>query len=280
MTHTPPQHATHKIIAYNISNGTRFFQSIIFVLVTALMLIVAVPAQAQDTCDTIGENPEWSEGMSKLITSMQEGDLQAAKSHAKVLSEICPNAPAFNYLQGKLAESLGETKEALYYYQKSSENTYTFAVAPDTAKKIWYARYENEYPDRTAKALSLKNARLDALEAQTAQQQADTQKTYNTLMWTGAGVGIGGLALTIAGITLVAFNTSVHIDKTEDDQTLIHEKPYHSLGWTFVGSGVVMMLTGSALAGVFGYKLHHTDAQRDAITFHISPMNFSIGMMF
>ena len=55
---------------------------------------------------------------------MQNNDMQSAKLQAKALAEICPNAPTLNYLQGKISEALDEKTDALYFYQKASENTY------------------------------------------------------------------------------------------------------------------------------------------------------------
>ena len=277
----------HAMPARYTPNHLRLFQSIVPLFITALMLIVAVPAQAQDTCDTIGENPEWSEAMNRLIKTMQGGNMQAAQSQAKALAEICSDAPVLNYLQGKIAESLGTPNEAQRYYQRASDNTYIFAVEPEIAQKIWYTRYEHEHPERTADALSLTNKRVDALETKVTRLQTDERETYRKLMWTGAGIGAGGLLLTITGAALAAQNdlsvkAKQHTESTKIiyyDYT-IQNKQHYSLGWTTFGIGMGLLITGTVLTGIFGYKYTHLNINDEDITFYISPMNISIDMRF
>lgn len=254
--------------------------NVVMFLAFAVSILVSAPAYAQDRCETIGEDPEWAENIKQLIKTMQEGDMQAAKIQSKQTAEICPNAPALNYLQGKIAEALGETKDALYYYQKASENTYTFAVEPDTAKKIWYARYENEHPERTAGALSSTNTRLDALENENAQLRQEKHDTYGQLMWTGVGIGIGGLILTGIGSAVVASTKPVSLYVVNGVNYEYQSKPAYAFGWSSLGIGLGLLATGSILAGIFGYKYSQSDAGSEDIAFSISPVSFSIEMRF
>ena len=151
---------------FKVQHGIRLCCLLISLLLTARFLLIPMPAIAQDRCEHLNEDSEWTEGLKKLIATMQNNEMKTAKGQAKALSEICSESPALNYLQGKIEESLGNSSRAHYYYQKSSENTYRFAVEPNTAKMIWYARYENEHPDRTDVTLAATKVEIEKLETQ------------------------------------------------------------------------------------------------------------------
>lgn len=269
-------------------------------LLTFLLLLLPLTATAQDQCATIGQNPQWTDGLKQLVSTMQANDMQSAKLQAKELADICPNAPMLNYLQGKIAEALGETQDALYYYQKASENTYTFAVDPDNAKKIWYARYETEHPERTASALTSSNEKLQAIETELAQSQSDNAKlldnihtleaselkTSKTLMWTGVGSAAGGLALVGAGVGLIFSGTKYEkvangeiTVTTKDsnnilviDETKINKYTYttnYTTGWMMIGIGSAFTVAGTILTAIYGYKYTHSKSEQ--FSFQVSP---------
>lgn len=259
-------------------------------LCVALFVLLPLTANAEDQCDTIGKNSKWTKGMDTLIATMQANDMKTAKSLSKDLVDICPNAPMLNYLQAKIAEALGENADALYYYQKASENTYTFAVDPDNAKKIWYARYEMEHPERSASAVASSSESMNALEKENAQlkdtisQQADLNlnhtNSYKKAMWAGIGVGIGGLALAGGGVGLVMSKS----DKYEVTENKGSPKTYtftnlYTTGWTLIGVGAAFTVGGAILAGVFGSKYASSKNQSD-YSFSITPMHASFTFRF
>lgn len=254
--------------------------SIPCVLLTTVALLHPAGALAQDRCQDLSDDEEWTEGIRRLHAHMQNKDMHAAKVQARALSEICANSPTLNYLQGKISESLGESKEALYFYQKASENTYYFAVDPDTAKLIWYTRYENEHPERTEGALTTTNARMDELGAEAIELRNEKRDIYRKLLWTGTGIGIGGLILTAVGGAVVASTKPVSLTEVDGVHYKYQAKSVHSFGWTSLGIGSGLLMTGAVLAGVFGYKYRQSDPDKENITFNISPMNFSIQMQF
>ena len=239
-------------------------------------------ASAQNKCGTLDNNTEWISGMQQLIETMQTEDMPKAKLQAKALANICADAPTLNYLQGKIAEALGEKQEALYYYQKASENTYTFAIDPDNAKKIWYTRYENEHPERTASALELNNETLSSLEAKNAHLQAlntEYAESYKKLLWSGVGIGAGGLVLAGTGAALVAMSHSSKFEKkTDTEPYIVSDDPVHATGWILTGLGSGLLITGAILAGIYGHK--YKQSLNDHITFNISPNSISFSMNF
>ncbi|MBQ1926854.1 MAG: hypothetical protein II180_12140 [Proteobacteria bacterium] len=292
MTH-PSQHCTiHSPLTKQSKSGTPKRLSIprnaiIYTICNACALILfLLPAiaNAQDRCNNIGNDPEWAAGLKQLVETMQADDMVKAKEQSKALVAICPNAPTLNYLQGKIAEALGEKNDALYFYQKASENTYTFAVDPANAKKIWYARYENEYPERTADAVSSKNESYAALEAENATlKEALSHHEFfttdpKTLMWVGTGLGAGGLAFIGAGIGMLLSSHSSDIIATQHGYEA-KDSSQHAAGWVLVGMGGGLLITGAVLAGIYGYEYRQSLKDKN-LSLNISPTGFQFNMKF
>ncbi|MBQ9396428.1 MAG: hypothetical protein IJU23_13070 [Proteobacteria bacterium] len=278
-------------------------RQLIFLLGMLAMMLIPVSGYAKGPCDELGNNIEWTGGLQEIIMMMQANDMEGAKKKAKALSEICATAPLLNYLQGKIAESTNEKKEALYFYQKASENTYTFAVAPDTAKKIWYARYESEYPDRTESAVTEREAQISSLNDQIAAQKAnyvrqndEKQKLVSDVMWAGAGIGLAGLAIAGGGIGMLFATRNDKYDKirlNEIDGTVLDGnesdienkvknykyKPIYLAGWAMVGAGAVLTITGTILTGIYGYQFTHP-LDDGSVSWHISPLDISLQIAF
>lgn len=268
------------------------------ILFTLLIFLAIIPntAAAENNCNKLEKNEEWKTGMTTLVQTMQANDMKLAKQQAKALSKICSDSPSLNYLQGKIAEALDEKNEALYFYQKASENTYAFAVDPETAKKIWYARYENEHPERTQDAILSKDEQFKALNANLKQAESDKAQyfkelntlkeselsTTKSLMWTGVGLAAGGLILASTGAAFIALNDPVKLEEVSNDKVhyTYSEKPLYFAGWTFVGLGTGLLITGAVLTGIYGYKYTHISSDSHEMSFHISPNSLSFGLTF
>ena len=289
---------------------------LIILLSLVTFFIIPAAGYAQDNCTDLSNNIEWTSGLQEIIMTMQAGDMPKAQQQAKALADICMNAPLLNYLQGKIAEELDQKKEALFYYQKASENTYTFAIAPDTAKKIWYARYESEFPEHTEAVVAASKTRIAELEAELSSEKAETQKlneqlnsqrgtlisdfkereheTFLKFMWAGAGIGIAGVAIAGGGVGMlfgskhdkyakVNFSDIGGADKTSENiDDAVHSYKYNSLylaSWAMIGAGAALAISGAVLTGIYGYKYTHP-SEDESFAFQISPCDISFKFTF
>ena len=240
------------------------------------LFVLPNSAFAQNTCNDLPSNAEWNDGMKNVVQLVQANRFTDARTKARTLSRICDQSPMLHYMQGKIAEGLGESAEALLHYQKASEYTYLFAVEPEMAKKIWYARYENEHPERTAESLeeSAKQSEIKYHEGTSAlmSQFHDDIKSRNyKMMWTGIGVGIGGVVLLGTGLGLWSKYYNNPLDKNHK-----HVEMSYKLSIGLMGVGSVLTLSGVILAAVFGnyYK------KDQAYSFDVSPTGAAFRMVF
>ena len=257
------------------------------ILCASCILTISNGAFAQDVCGELATNVEWNQGIKDLVVLVQNNRFDEAQVKAKQLSRICEKSPMLNYIQGKIAEGQENNVDARLFFQKASEYTYIYYVDKDLAQKIWYARYENEHPERSAKGIQESERQFN--EKLTSQQEnLDLQKdnflleqenealrNYHALMWTGAGVGIAGLAMLGTGIGLYFHsgkNPAKWVDDNKIGDSVIHghyqNKPSYDAAWGLIGSGVAMTVGGVLLTGIYGY--HYTRAKKEmdySITF-------------
>ena len=267
---------THSFIdSIKANNSLRHICPALLIL---CLLFASTDASAEDNCATIGDDPQWSYDLNVLVETIQAGEFQAAKQQAKALSNICSNAPALNYLQGRIAEALNDKSEALYYYQKASENTFAFAVSPDISKKIWYARYELEHPERTKDAVSSQVEVIASLDSQVGKLNEALSSQYEKLMWLGVGLGAGGLIFAGTGAAIIGKFPPVDLDRNQNHQIVYQEKPIHSLGLASIGVGAGLLVTGAVLAGIYGYRYAH--ASESDLSFYISPSGCMMNLTF
>ena len=107
---------------------------------------------------------------------------------------------------------------------------------------------------------------------------SDNISLYKKLMWTGTGIGIGGLAMTGAGIGML-FSSDPITDYKENvsGPDRYRENIIHSLGWAFVGVGAALTITGAALAGTFGYKYtHYSENAEMMVSFNPTGASFLV----
>ncbi|MBO4351298.1 MAG: hypothetical protein J6A01_10180 [Proteobacteria bacterium] len=251
--------------------------------VLLICLLISHAAFAQDACKDLNSNEAWNDGMKHLSSQIQNGQYDEARQTSKRLSEICNQSPVLNYMQGKIAEEQGNRQDALLYYQKASEYTYLLAVAPDMAKKIWYARYENENPERTAKSIREKDEKVQMqLDASSDRIQGLEHKLYQVL-WTGAGIGIGGLAMLGTGVGLLMYNgnEASKTKKNLTDQGYIIDSyrndSLYTVSWGLIGAGAALTIAGAIVTGIYGYQYTHLD---NSYAFVISPLGTSFNIEF
>ena len=98
-------------------------------------------------------------------------------------------------------------------------------------------------------------------------------------MWSGIGVGIGGLLFAGAGAAMVAVTDTATFKVYKDKDVTYKENPVHALGWSFIGIGSALAISGAVLAGIFGYKYQRSTDDMD-IAFGFSPNASSITISF
>ncbi len=143
----------------------RSFISIAAGLFSAGFLCFSSSAFAQEDCDGLGDNPNWNSTIQEIAKDIQLGRYQKANVSAVQLSQICSESPVLNYLRGKIAEGMKDRIQAIRYYQTASEAIGEFIISPELSRKIWYARYEAEHPERTGSSVeSIQNENKSLLD--------------------------------------------------------------------------------------------------------------------
>ncbi len=118
---------------------------------------------------------------------------------------------------------------------------------------------------------------------------------YGIPMWTGIGVALVGAVVTTVGGVLIAKmdkyeHTGYHEEVLNEREAaqygrvagLVNIQDYkvgggYIAGWTLLGVGITATITGTILAGIYGYKLSHFD---ESYSFGIAPNGVSFGMTF
>ncbi len=214
-------------------------------------------------CIDLSENETWTRLLAEMADDITAKRYQAAEEKAMQLDEICSRSPILNYTKGKLAEAQNDTFHARMYYQMASENTYELATSAETARKIWYARYEFEHPDRTEAAVLLQNETMQTQETKIAELNGKLEADAGhaeMAMWTGAGIGIGGIAVMTTGIALLASSDAiVERVKTVSNSAFRTNKvsSKYRAGWSMTGIGAGLAIAGAIVTGIFGYEFTH-----------------------
>lgn len=259
-----------------------------------------------DNCQNLSDNEDWNRNFENLHDEIQSGNYDAAFESANVLFGICPRSPALNYYLGVAFKNTGDEVKATMYFQKASEYTSEFAVTPEMSRQIWYARYEAEHPECSTFSMAAqkqKEAELNALNdslkldiaAQNAKLNAANEfsttlsqkeqdmlrKKYATLMWTGTGIGILGIAGTVAGAVLVT-----HSSKYEDvtgisaqTERKYNIRPGYLSGWVLIGAGASLAVAGAVMAGLGGYQYTHSNNDV-AFRLNLAPNSASVSLTF
>lgn len=219
----------------------------VVLMAVCLAVCIALPqaVQAQDQCAELETNEQWNEGIKKLNELINTEKYDEALALSREIYSICPKSPLLNYFIAEGLKHTGDPVKATQFYQAASDNTFTIATVPQIAQKIWYARYESEYPERSGESVqSLQSSNKDlegktqalreekeALESKIHDQELELLHTNAALdqshtdisigMWTGVGIGALGLALSGAfGYLAMAGNENrpVKLKQTEENE--------------------------------------------------------------
>ena len=186
--------------------------------------------------------------------------------------------------------------------QEAAKATVEFDVDAVMMRKIWYTLYEAENPDRTPEAVAALTDEKIQLQAQIEDRQnrineleksviisgneasnlvnskmESVRSDYYTMMWTGAGLGLGGLLIASGGIAMIAV-----VNNHKEDGANYKINPPYVVGWTLLGLGAGLTITGAIMTGIAGYKYTHFDVPETDMTvsFGLTPASASIGLAF
>lgn len=263
--------------------------------------LACLPADAwANECDNLETHDEWNGMMAELLRHLMEQNYDEALEDAKVLFPICKDSPALNYYTGLAFRGKGEENRAIQYFQIASANTSLFEVDKNLSRRIWYTLYETEYPERTkealAKHLELEDAQakeIDRLktELRNSGQVLSVEKNkeylaYERMMWTGAGIGLSGIALTFAGAVMAFSGGKSPVSQNATDTRLHYDiAPLYPAGYAMLGAGIGATIAGAIVTGIAGYKYMQLRPETDAdtetdIAFGIGPANLKVQITF
>jgi hypothetical protein len=189
----------------------------------AAALLVPRLCLAED-CSMLEENVRWNELFTQFNTQYSEGDYAGAIETTKLLQEICSKSPILNFSIAGSYNKLGDNANAKKYIRFALEQTEEFAVSPEVLESMWLMRFEIEACDREE---------YDKLAAKEAEERQQLEDTTHALM--------------VANEELQKRREVMAGDVSEEhlrNQILM---------WSGVGvggAGLIMMITGAALAGI------------------------------
>lgn len=250
--------------------------------------------QLQDACFTLNSDPTWKELFVNYSNAYSQKDYKKALVYTDALKKICSQSPNLNYAIAMTYKQMGDIDSAKHYIEIATDNLLAFSASPQTARAIWYTRYDLENGDQFIE----KNAFDDAMRNLTTENfelkenlteaYADAQKPYAAIMWTGTGIGIAGIGSLIAGTVLAVQNPKAKINTKpverngSDQEYPIKNGHEIRAGYALIGVGVAATVAGAVMAGIAGYQYKRAiDAERDStISVTVSPQSVQLGVSF
>ena len=253
--------------------------------------LLAAPAIAFANCSDLNSNATWNKGLAQLQKQVESAKFNEALETAKPLFAICQDSPALLYFTGQAMQGTGDEERARIYFQKASESLSIMAAEPGLSRQIWYTRYESEHPESSPDAIKENHQTIETLKKQvtdlteqnhhlelssvsSAVSTDEESRHYQQVLWSGVGIGIGGLAFAATGIAL-----AVNSDAAKVDNLKLSEEKLHAAGWILLGSGIGLTAAGVIMTAIGGY--HYSTMKDDAImSFQFSRVGASFGMTF
>ena len=255
-----------------------------------------------DECDHLNNNASWNDNFQQLNEAFQQQNWDKAIAISRELETICDRSPKLNYVIAHIYQKKGDNEKYLFYLTKSTQSTEKFGVDRDMLDRMWSEKYIASHPEADPQTIKAVNEKLESTTAELErlkQSKASELKSlkessitkdeslqrqiddYATPMWIGTGIGIGGLVLAGVGAALVA--TSQPFKSPIISQDLIiteyKEESKHAVGWTALGVGSALTLTGAVLAGIYGFKYKLAKDTMN-LSFNISSTSASIAFEF
>lgn len=250
--------------------------------------------QLQDACFTLNSDPTWKELFINYSNAYSEKDYKKALAYTDALKRICSQSPNLNYAIAMTYKQMGDIDSAKHYIEIATDNLLAFSASPQTARAIWYARYDLENGDQFIEKDTFDDAMRNLttenfeLKENLTEAYADAKKPYAAIMWTGTGIGIAGIGSLIAGTVLAVQNPKAKIDtktyNVSGDDRNYPLKNGHEIraGYALIGVGVAATVAGAVMAGIAGYQYKRAiDAERDsAVSVTVSPQSVQLGVSF
>ncbi|MBO4349802.1 MAG: hypothetical protein J6A01_02515 [Proteobacteria bacterium] len=264
----------------------------------AAALFFLLPSQAFADCDDISKDEEWRRNLIDVAAFHDHGDYEQSLEIGLKMTSKCDRSPALNYYIASNYQELGDNSKALEYILKASDGTTHMATSKENEESIKRKRKELE-----TIVMGETSVRTNLIKF---------KNEYKAAMWSGIGVAIAGTVLTIVGASLAAIpnkdSNSKDSEITQDplacDINLPTDEYYDCIlaqtpdpmgetnsspskysntnvaGYAFLGSGLVMLVGGAILGGIYGYKYTHFDEDNVQISFHLTPMSAGLKMTF
>ena len=278
----------------------RKFSTVLVIL--ASLLVIPALAAAED-CSQLDLNPDWGTLFGQFNEQYEAGNYAAALETTQQLQAICSRSPLLNFSIAVVYRKLGDTENAKAYIRTATERTEEFAVSPDILASMWMMRYEiehsenvsvrEEYDKLVAQDAEYKKQLEDTTVALTTSNDellkrremmaavADKEKFRNSvIMWTGTGIGVAGIAMTVVGAYMTFVDTKKHVKplKAQDDTVKFEAKHYAAL--YLFGAGIAATVTGAVMAGLGGYYYTHPIAEDLTMAVTAGPGSLTVGLSF
>ena len=265
-------------------------------MLAAGFVCVSINNAWADGCDNLDDNPEWTKGFGMLNAAYEAKAWDTAIEVAKPMQEICEQSPILNFTIAHVYKNKNDNEKYLFYLQKATEQTERFVVDRNLLDIMWAEKYLAAHPEAEPEVIKDKDEKLETIsrtlidkdyeiqalrkELETSHKQLDNDiQMYKSLMWTGTGIGIGGLAFVGTGIGMILLTDAIEFKENQSGPHHYKEKIVHSMGWAFVGVGTALTITGATLAAIYGYKYKHYGTNAE-ITASIMPTGATVLVAF
>ena len=265
-------------------------------LIATSYLATTAGAYAQN-CYDLDNNPVWLQYFKEFNEQIQAGDNEAALKTTENLQKICNDSPLLNYAISRVYRNLGDHINEVKYLQRATDNAPKFNVREETLKKFWYARYEAEYPEKfvnqsqseeNSQTIRDLNEALEASRKQAADKehaselmqvklQYKEENVYKALMWSGAAIGIAGIALTATGGTLVALNKDDAVNHRGDTAKV---KGIWGASWGILGAGIAAAIAGATITGYGGFHYVRKKNEKEPLSVNFGSNSIIISGTF
>ena len=264
------------------------------------LTLISLHSAFADECDKLNSNTAWNDNFQQLNDAFKQQNWDKAIAISRDLEAICDQSPKLNYVVAHIYQKKGDNEKYLYYLTKSTQNTERFGVDRDMLERMWSEKYIAAHPEADPQNIKTVHEKLEATTAELERLKQSSaselgslkQSTitkdeslprqiddYATPMWIGAGIGIGGLVLVGVGAALIATTEPIKFNSAPQVPSKYKESPTHAIGWTALGVGSALTLTGAVLAGIYGFKYKLAQNTMN-LSFNISSTSASIAFEF